>query len=53
MLKMRIAKHRYRKAHDISVQITHDGGLNDRMKTEDDRKMVKAQLRHLGILTEI
>lgn len=52
-LKMRIAKHRHRKAHDITVQITPPEGLNDKMKAEDDRKLVMAQLRRLGILIEI
>jgi hypothetical protein len=52
-LKMRIAKQRHRKAHDITVQITPPDGLNDKMKAEDDRKLVMEQLRRLGILIEI
>ncbi len=51
-LKMRIARQRHRRAHDISVQITAPHGLNDKMKTEDDRKLVMAQLARLGILIE-
>ncbi len=51
-LKMRITRQRHRKAHDISVQITAPHGLNDKMKTEDDRKLVMAQLVRLGILIE-
>jgi len=51
-LKMRIARQQHRKAHDISVQITAPHGLNDKMKTEDDRKLVMAQLVRLGILIE-
>ncbi len=51
-LKMRIARQHHRKAHDISVQITAPHGLNDKMKTEDDRKLVMAQLVRLGILIE-
>jgi len=51
-LKMRIARQQHRKAHDVSVQITAPHGLNDKMKTEDDRKLVMAQLVRLGILIE-
>lgn len=51
-LVVRIAKQRHRKAHNVVVQITAPNGFNDRSKTEDDRKLVMAQLEKLGILVK-
>ncbi len=51
-LSIRVARQPNRKAHNIVVQITVPHGLNDRTKTEDDRKLVMAQLVRLGILQE-
>jgi hypothetical protein len=48
-LAMRIGKQPHRKAHNVAVQITAPNGLNDRSKTEDDRKLVMAQLEKLGL----
>ncbi|MGC1955315.1 MAG: hypothetical protein WA970_22600 [Gammaproteobacteria bacterium] len=51
-LVLRMSQQPYRKAHNVAVQITAPNGLNDRSKTEDDRKRVLAQLARLGILRE-
>ena len=51
-LSIRIATQPDRKAHNIVVQLTAPQGLNDRSKTEEDRKLVMAQLGRLGILQE-
>jgi hypothetical protein len=51
-LVMRIAKQPHRKAHNIAIQITSPNGLNDKSKTEDDRRKVLAQLARLGVLSE-
>ena len=48
-LVMRMAKQRHRKAHKVAVQVTAPNGFNDRSKTEDDRKLVMAQLEKLGM----
>lgn len=47
-----MAKQRHRKAHNVAVQITAPNGLNDKSKTEDDRKRVLEQLARLGVLRE-
>jgi len=49
-LVMHMAKQRHRKTHKVSVQITAPNGFNDRSKTEDDRKLVMAQLEKLGMV---
>lgn len=51
-LVMRIAKQPHRKAHNVAVQITAPNGLNDKSKTEDDRKRVLEQLIRIGVLSE-
>lgn len=51
-LVMRIAKQRHRKAHSVTVQVTAPNGFNDRSKTEDDRKLVMAQLEKLGMVVK-
>jgi hypothetical protein len=51
-LVFRMAKQLHRKAHNVAVQITAPNGLNDRSKTEDDRKRVLEQLARLGVLRE-
>jgi len=51
-LVMRMAKQRHRKAHNVVVQITAPNGFNDRSKTEDDRKLVMAQLEKLGMVVK-
>jgi len=51
-LVMRMAKQRYRKAHNVAVQITAPNGFNDRSETEDDRKLVMAQLEKLGMVVK-
>ena len=47
-----MAKQKDRRAHNIVVQITAPNGLNDKSKTEDDRKRVLEQLIRLGVLSE-
>lgn len=47
-LTIRIAKTPYRKAHDVSVQITAPNGFNDRKLTKADSELVIAQLMKLG-----
>ena len=51
-LVMRMAAQPHRKAHNVAVQITAPNGLNDKSKTEDDRKRVLEQLIRLGVLSE-
>lgn len=51
-LVFRMAKQPHRKAHNVTVQITSPNGLNDKSKTEDDRKRVIEQLARLGVLCE-
>ena len=51
-LVMRMATQPHRKAHNVAVQITAPNGLNDKSKTEDDRKRVLDQLIRLGVLSE-
>ncbi len=51
-LVMRMAKQPHRKAHNVAVQITAPNGLNDKSKTEDDRKRVLEQLIRIGVLSE-
>jgi len=51
-LVFRMAKQPHRKAHNVAVQITSPNGLNDKSKTEDDRKRVVEQLARLGVLCE-
>ena len=51
-LLMRMAKQRHRKAHNVAVQVTAPNGFNDRSKTEDDRKLVMAQLEKLGMVVK-
>ena len=51
-LVMRMAKQRHRKAHNVAVQVTAPNGFNDRSKTEDDRKLVMAQLEKLGMVVK-
>lgn len=51
-LVVRMAKQRHRKAHNVVVQITAPNGFNDRSKTEDDRKLVMAQLEKLGMVVK-
>ena len=45
-------KQPHRKAHNVAVQITSPNGLNDKSKTEDDRKRVLEQLVRIGVLRE-
>lgn len=47
-----MAKQAHRKAHNVAVQITAPNGLNDKSKTDDDRKRVIDQLARLGVLRE-
>ncbi|WP_045761944.1 hypothetical protein, partial [Xanthomonas albilineans] len=51
-LVFRMAKQPHRKAHNLAVQITAPNGLNDKSKTEDDRKRVLQQLARIGVLRE-
>ena len=51
-LVFRMAKQPHRKAHNVPVQITSPNGLNDKSKTEADRKRVNDQLARLGVLCE-
>ena len=51
-LAVRMAKQRHRKAHNVVVQVTAPNGFNDRSKTEDDRKLVMAQLEKLGMVVK-
>lgn len=51
-LVVRMAAQPHRKAHNVSVQITAPNGLNDKSRTEDDRKRVLEQLSRIGVLRE-
>ncbi|WP_223871674.1 hypothetical protein [Candidatus Dactylopiibacterium carminicum] len=51
-LVMRMAKQPHRKAHNVAVQITAPNGLNDKSRTEDDRKRVLEQLTKIGVLSQ-
>ena len=51
-LVMRMAKQPHRKAHNVAVQITAPNGLNDKSRTEDDRKRVLEQLIKMGVLSQ-
>lgn len=51
-LVFRMAKQPHRRAHNVVVQITAPNGLNDKSKTEDDRKRVIDQLARLGVVCE-
>ncbi len=51
-LVFRMAKQPHRKAHNVAVQITAPNGLNDKSRTEDDRKRVLEQLNCIGVLCE-
>lgn len=46
-LSMRIAKTAFRKAHNVSVQITSPNGFNDQSKTDADAHLIFAQLMRL------
>ena len=46
-LSMRIAKTPFRKAHNVSVQITAPNGFNDQSKTDQDANLIFAQLMRL------
>ena len=46
-LSMRIAKTAFRKAHNVSVQITAPNGFNDQSKTDVDANLIFAQLMRL------
>jgi hypothetical protein len=51
-LAMRISGQLHRRAHNVAVQITAPNGLNDKSRTEDDRKRVLEQLTRIGVLTQ-
>lgn len=51
-LVFRMAKQPHRRAHNVAVQITAPNGLNDKSKTDDDRKRVLEQLARIGVLRE-
>jgi hypothetical protein len=51
-LVFRIARQRHRKAHNVTVQLTAPNGLNDRSKTEVDRRLVLAQLEKLALVRQ-
>lgn len=46
-LSMRIAKTAFRKAHNVSVQITSPNGFNDQSKTDADAHLIFSQLMRL------
>ena len=46
-LSMRIAKTPFRKAHNVSVQITAPNGFNDQSKTDQDANLIFTQLMRL------
>lgn len=46
-LSMRIARTSFRKAHNVSVQITAPNGFNDQSKTDVDANLIFAQLMRL------
>jgi hypothetical protein len=51
-LTFRMAAQAHRRAHNVTVQIAAPNGLNDKSKTEDDRKRVLQQLARIGVLRE-
>jgi hypothetical protein len=51
-LVFRMASQPHRRAHNVTVQIAAPNGLNDKSKTEDDRKRVLQQLARIGVLRE-
>lgn len=51
-LVMRMSKTQHRKAHNVAVQITAPNGLNDKSRTDDDRKRVQEQLIKIGVLSQ-
>lgn len=51
-LAMRMSKTQHRRAHNVAVQITAPNGLNERSKTDDDRKRVLEQLIKIGVLSQ-
>ncbi|MDH0200515.1 hypothetical protein N7337_06230 [Comamonas aquatica] len=51
-LVMRMSKTPHRKAHNVAVQITAPNGLNDKSRTDDDRKRVQEQLIKIGVLSQ-
>ena len=51
-LVMRMSKTPHRKAHNVAVQITAPNGLNDKSRTDDDRKRVQEQLIKIGMLSQ-
>lgn len=51
-LVMKMAKTLHRKAHNVAVQITAPNGLNDKSRTDDDRKRVLEQLIKIGVLSQ-
>lgn len=51
-LVFRMARQTHRKAHHITVQISAPNELNDKSKTEEDRRRVLDQLVRLGVLCE-
>ena len=51
-LVMRMSKTPHRKAHKVAVQITAPNGLNDKSRTDDDRKRVQEQLIKIGVLSQ-
>ena len=51
-LVMKMSKTQHRKAHNVAVQITAPNGLNDKSRTDDDRKRVQEQLIKIGVLSQ-
>lgn len=51
-LVMKMSKTLHRKAHNVAVQITAPNGLNDKSRTDDDRKRVLEQLIKIGVLSQ-
>lgn len=51
-LVMKMSKTQHRKAHNVAVQITAPNGLNDKSRTDDDRKRVLEQLIKIGVLSQ-
>lgn len=51
-LVMKMSKTQHRKAHNVAVQITAPNGLNDKSRTDEDRKRVQEQLIKIGVLSQ-
>ena len=51
-LVMKMSKTQHRKAHNVAVQITAPNGLNDKTRTDEDRKRVQEQLIKIGVLSQ-